>query len=55
MSNQILETLTKRWQGIEYPFFVHKNVDIKFSEIADQKSVDLSEVNSGDMVILLGI
>lgn len=33
---------------------MHKNVALKFSEIADQKSVDLSEVNSGDVVALIG-
>ncbi len=50
----IIETLTERWRGTDYPFFVHANGALRFSQIAEQKSIDLSEVNSGDVVALIG-
>ena len=33
---------------------MYKNDSLRFSEISDQKSVDLSEVKSGDVVALIG-
>jgi long-chain acyl-CoA synthetase len=51
---KILEKLEKRWQGIEYPFLIHASGDLRFSEIANQKPVDLSNVRSGDVVAVIG-
>ena len=51
---KILEKLRERWSGIDYPFLIHSNIALRFNEIANQKSVDLSEVNSGDVVALIG-
>jgi acyl-CoA synthetase (AMP-forming)/AMP-acid ligase II len=50
----ILEKLKERWRDIDYPFLVHSSGALRFSEIAEQKSVDLSEVKSGDVVALIG-
>lgn len=50
----IIETLTERWSGTDYPFFIHTNGALRFSQIAEQKSVDLSEVKGGDVVALIG-
>ena len=50
----ILEKLKERWDGIEYPFLVHSKGELRFSEIAEQASVDLSNVKSGDVVALIG-
>ena len=50
----ILEKLTDRWHGIDYPFLIHPTGSLSFSEIAEQKLVDLSEVKSGDVVALIG-
>ncbi len=50
----IIERLKERWEGITYPFFIHSEGELRFSEIADHSSVDLSEVNSGDVVALIG-
>jgi len=50
----ILEKLTERWSDIDYPFLVHSSGELKFNEISEQKSVDLSEVKSGDVVALIG-
>ena len=50
----ILEKLTERWRGIDYPFLIHTSGTLRFSEIAEQKSIDSSEVKSGDVVALIG-
>ena len=50
----ILEMLTERWRGIDYPFLIHSSGALRFSEISEQKSVDLSKVKSGDVVALIG-
>lgn len=51
---KILEKLSERWSDIDYPFLIHSNSKLRFSEIAKEKSVDLSEINSGDVVALIG-
>ena len=50
----LVERLSDRWQGIDYPFLIHSNGSLKFSEVANQHHVDLSEVKSGDVVALIG-
>ena len=50
----ILEKLKERWLGKDCPFLVHSSGDLKFSDIAEQKAVDLSEVECGDVVALIG-
>ena len=50
----ILEKLSDRWSGIDYPFLIHPNGSLRFSEVAKQQHVDLSEVKSGDVVALIG-
>ena len=50
----ILNKLKSRWEGIDYPFLVHSNDELHFNEIAEKKSVDLSDVHRGDVVALIG-
>jgi long-chain acyl-CoA synthetase len=50
----ILEKLTERWHGIDYPFLIHTSGSLMFDEVTNQKHVDLSEVKSGDVVALIG-
>lgn len=50
----IINILKERWEGIDYPFFVHSKGALHFNEIANQQSVDLSNVYSGDVVALIG-
>jgi long-chain acyl-CoA synthetase len=50
----ILKKLYDRWSGIDYPFLIHSNGSLRFSEVANQQHVDLSEVQSGDVVALIG-
>jgi long-chain acyl-CoA synthetase len=51
---KLIEKLSKIWAGIEYPFLVHKGDNLKFSEIASQRPVDLSAVRRGDVVAIIG-
>ena len=51
---EILEKLSKRWNGIDYPFLIHHNGSLRFDEIVNQQYINLSEVKSGDVVALIG-
>ena len=51
---KILEKLAEIWNGIDYPFLIHKGDELKFSEIASQSPVELSEVRKGDVVAIIG-
>jgi acyl-CoA synthetase (AMP-forming)/AMP-acid ligase II len=51
---KLIEQLTKIWSGIDYPFLIHNGVELKFSQIASQNPVDLSLVNQGDVVAIIG-
>lgn len=51
---KILEKLAAIWNGIDYPFLIHKGDELRFSEIASQHPVDLSEVRKGDVVAIIG-
>jgi len=51
---EILEKLKQRWEDIDYPFLVHSKGELRFDEIAEQAPVDLSNVQSGDVVALIG-
>lgn len=50
----IIDNLRERWEGIDYPFLIHADGDLRFNEIAEQEPVDLSIVKSGDVVALIG-
>jgi long-chain acyl-CoA synthetase len=51
---KLLDKLAEIWQGIEYPFLIHKGEELRFSEIVNQSALDLSEVREGDVVALIG-
>lgn len=51
---KVLEKLAEIWNGIDYPFLIHKGDELRFSEIANQSQVDLSEVRKGDVVAIIG-
>ena len=50
----VLETLTERWSDIDYPFLVDSSGELRFSEIAEEKAVDVAKVKSGEVVALIG-
>lgn len=51
---KILNKLKERWQGIDYPFLIHSTGELRFSEIAEQEILDLSDIKKGDVVALIG-
>ena len=51
---KILEKLKELWNGIDYPFLVHSNGELQFNKITDQKTIDLSNIQRGDVVALIG-
>ena len=51
---KVLDRLEALWRGIDYPFFIHSAGELRFSEIAEKESIDLSAVASGDVVALIG-
>lgn len=51
---KLLNKLFEIWKGIDYPFLIYKSEELRFSEIADQRPIDLSEVSKGDVVAIIG-
>ena len=49
----ILEKLSERWSGREYPFLIHSSGSFRFNEVANQQRVDLSEVKIGELLPIL--
>jgi acyl-coenzyme A synthetase/AMP-(fatty) acid ligase len=50
----VLDNLSNIWDRIDYPFLIHKNTKLKFSEITSQNPIDLSTINKGDVVAIIG-
>ena len=50
----IIGKLSEYWQATDHPFLIHSLCSLKFEEIIMQKGIDLSEVESGDVVALVG-
>jgi len=50
----LIETLKDKWYEVDYPFLIHSSEQLKFSDIESQTPIDLSAVNSGDVVALIG-
>ena len=51
---RFLEKLKNRWANIDYPFLIHPDGEIRFNEVSDQTTVDLSIIKNGDVVALIG-
>ena len=51
---KLIEQLSRIWSGIDYPFLIHKDVELKFSQIVLQNLIDLSHVKQGDVVAIIG-
>ena len=50
----LLDKLEKRWYGVDHPFLIHSDRELKFSDIAGQTLIDLSIIKNGDVVALIG-
>ncbi len=51
---KIVEKLKTIWAQSDHPFLIHKGKELRFSDITNQSSHDLSEVKQGDVVALIG-
>ena len=51
---KLLEKLSDIWKGVNYPFLIHVGQELRFSEIASQNPIDLSEIKCGDVVAIVG-
>jgi acyl-CoA synthetase (AMP-forming)/AMP-acid ligase II len=51
---QLLKKLTDIWKGTDYPFLIHMGQELRFSTIASQNPVDLSQIKGGDVVAVIG-
>lgn len=51
---KLLERLAQIWEGIDYPFLIHRSQELSFSAIAQEPPIDLAEVRPGDVVALIG-
>ena len=51
---KLLEKLSDIWKGVNYPFLIHVGQELRFSDIASQNAIDLSQINCGDVVAIVG-
>ena len=51
---KIIDRLNQIWAGITYPFLIHEDEELRFSQIAEQTPIDLSLVKQGDVVAIIG-
>src|SRR6056300_1098361 len=51
---KLIDKLKERWRGIDYPFLIYPRGSLRFSDIEEQKALDLSEIKSGEVVALIG-
>ena len=50
----LLENLSSIWAGIDHPFLIYRDQKLRFSDIASQRLLDLSEIRKGDVVAIIG-
>lgn len=50
----IITQLTERWQGAKHPFLIHPTRNLYFNDILQDDTVDLSAIEAGDVVALIG-
>lgn len=50
----LIKKLMNHWRGINHPFLIHPSGELRFNEIARQTPLGLSEIESGDVVALIG-
>ncbi len=50
----LLDKLTAIWRDVDQPFLVFNGRELRFSEILSNRPVDLSDIQAGDVVALIG-
>jgi hypothetical protein len=51
---KLIERLSQIWSDSDDPFMFYRGQAFKFSEIASQYPIDLSQIHHGDVVALIG-
>ena len=51
---KIIEKLKERWKGVDYPFLIHQEKELRFNDIQKLDNLDLSLVKNGDVVAIIG-
>jgi long-chain acyl-CoA synthetase len=51
---KILERLAEIWRDIESPFLIHRDSELRFSDISAQPQLSLASIRAGDVVALVG-
>ena len=51
---KLLERLNDIWAEIDHPFLIYRGHALRFSDIALQQLIDLSEIRKGDVVAIIG-
>ncbi|MGV0983528.1 MAG: class I adenylate-forming enzyme family protein [Limnohabitans sp.] len=50
----LLDKLSAIWQDVEQPFLVYKGQELRYADIVSHKLADLSSIQAGDVVALIG-
>ena len=50
----LLDHLNDIWDQVDHPFLIYRGHELRFSDIATQKIIDLSEIRRGDVVAIIG-
>ncbi|CAG9168613.1 class I adenylate-forming enzyme family protein [Cupriavidus respiraculi] len=51
---KLIAKLSEIWKDVDYAFLIHNGNELKFSQIAAENPVDLSQVKPGDVVAIIG-
>ncbi len=51
---KLIEKLANIWKDVDEPFLIYKGQELKFSDVVSHRGVDLSDVQRGDVVALIG-
>jgi long-chain acyl-CoA synthetase len=51
---KLLTRLNEIWAGVDHPFLISNDQAVRFSDIASQAPLDLSEIQPGDVVAIIG-
>jgi len=51
---KIISKLQQIWGGIDYPFLIHSEGKLFFKNLKTKKNCDLTKVNEGDIVAIIG-
>ena len=50
----LIDGLSKRWEGNNNPFLIHPEGSLSFKDILENKNINLDSVEKGDVVALIG-